>query len=231
MVYGFENIGPDDLEKEKGYKPSGIKKITKSDLATTGQSGYKRNTRRLVNSSPDMQQNAKLTFLYENNLHKKHPDKVDILGWDAKNAPKVDKLPFKGWKGQVVDYKGKLFVAGSEFNNGTQGKFKASQRTMGDYTKGQAIKQQNLSTFPTKITTERQFVPMRVPNNKERIKQLEKSNTQMRSEAQAYTEKLREPENKNKKELLSMVSARSQQIQLNNELIAKYKEENARLTK
>jgi len=136
MVYGFENLGPEDLEKKKIYKPPGIKKITKKDLATTGQSGYKRNRSRLVNSSPDMQQTAKLTFMYENNLHKKHPDLIDVLNFDTKSAQKVDKLPFKGWKGQVVEYNGKLYVAGSELNKGTQGKFKTSQKTIGDYTKG-----------------------------------------------------------------------------------------------
>lgn len=121
----------------KSYIPSGITQITKEDLAPPKQSGYKRNIRRLVNSSPDMKQTAKLTFMYENNLHKKYPDRVDVLGFDTKKAQKVDVLPKKGWKGQVVEYKGKLFIAGSEIN-GVQGKFKTSQKTIGDYAKGKS---------------------------------------------------------------------------------------------
>lgn len=121
------------------YLPPGIPKITKEDLMTTGQSGYKRNIRRMINSSPDKLQNAKLTFLYENNLHKKYPDLVDWLGVDCTSAPKVDVLPPIGLKGQVVEYKGKLFIAGSEID-GLHGIFKTSQKTIGDYAKGKSRK-------------------------------------------------------------------------------------------
>ncbi len=131
----INNIGEED------YTPPGVKKITKKDLASlpfTGKGSYSfRNKKRLIDNSPDMQQTAKLTFMNPNPLHKKYPDKVDVLGYDTKSAQKVSKLPSKGWKGQVLEYKGKLFVAGDEIK-GVQGKFRTSQRTIADYAKGKS---------------------------------------------------------------------------------------------
>lgn len=72
---------------------------------------------------PDSQKNARITFYRPNKYWQKHPDKCDVLGFDAKEAPKVRTLPDLGVKGQVVEFNGKMYVAGKN------GKFNSVQKT------------------------------------------------------------------------------------------------------
>lgn len=134
----INDIGPGD-HHEKPYRPPGIGKITEDDLKTLNVARfYKQDQRRLANSAPDRQKTAKLTFAYPNHLCKRYPDKVDYLKSDTKDkssAPKVRNIPEVGYKGQVVDYKDKLYVADGSID-GVHGRFRHSQRTIGDYAKG-----------------------------------------------------------------------------------------------
>ena len=99
------------------------KNITKKDLAQISFSDagtFHKN--RYKKTHPDTLQTARTTFLRPNRLWKKHPDRYDVLGYDTEDAPKFSSLPKNGLKGQVVKYRGKLYVAGKN------GKFKKVQK-------------------------------------------------------------------------------------------------------
>src|SRR4030042_1073348 len=78
----------------KAYKPPGIKTIKNDDL-TEIPLGKARNLKRdrYNKTHPDSLKDARLTFYRPNKLWAKHPDKCDVLGFDAKNAPLVKEIP------------------------------------------------------------------------------------------------------------------------------------------
>jgi hypothetical protein len=89
-----------------------VKKITKADLAQIPLKDARRLKRRRYNKThPDAQQNAKLTFEFPNKAWKKNPDRIDVVGFDATSPPVVEKKPKHGLKGQIVEFKGKKYVA------------------------------------------------------------------------------------------------------------------------
>jgi len=89
----------------------------------------KLNIDRLVKTHPDSLQNAKLTFLLPNEYWKKNPGKCDVLGLDATDAPewKGKEKPEHGIPGQVVKYKGELYVADGK------GRFSTTQKKITEY--------------------------------------------------------------------------------------------------
>ena len=93
LVYDLNNIGPDDLTEIPLGEARNLKR------------------KRYNKTHPDSKVNAKITFIRPNKFWKKHPDKCDVLGFDAKDAPIVKELPKKGLKGQIVKFRGKIYVA------------------------------------------------------------------------------------------------------------------------
>ncbi len=100
-------------ERVKGHdKHINIKRIGEIDLKQLSLgASRKENRQRLSNSHPDTIKSAKTMFEMPNKLWAANPDKFDILGFDAKEPPKVYKLPETGLKGQIVSYQGKIYIA------------------------------------------------------------------------------------------------------------------------
>lgn len=103
-----------------------IGKINESDLAkvefTKWSNFFKKHIRE---THPDMIRDSNVMFLVPNKLAMKYPNFVDIYKRDGFNIPKTNTNPNKliGLKGQILDYKGKIYIANKE------GKFDTIQKT------------------------------------------------------------------------------------------------------
>ena len=99
-------------ERVKGHnKHIKIKIIEEIDLKQLSLgSTRKENRQRLINSHPDTMKNAKVMFNMPNKLWAANPANFDVLGFDAKEPPKVNYLPKNGLRGQIVSFQGKVYI-------------------------------------------------------------------------------------------------------------------------
>lgn len=99
----------------------------KKDLAQIPYSeARKQKRKRYDNTHPDALQTARVTFLRPNKEWANNPERYDVLDIDTDKAPEAKKHPkqLEGLKGQVIEYKGKLYVADK------QGKYSNIQKTL-----------------------------------------------------------------------------------------------------
>jgi len=128
------------------------------------------NIDRLVKTHPDYLQYARLTFLLPNEYWKKHPDICDVLGLDCKDAPewKGKKKPEHGIPGQVVKYKGELYVADGK------GRFSTTQKKITEYKPEKVKKKTPQDPGPKKArpSSQKEIEQIKVPKVKESHKEL-----------------------------------------------------------
>lgn len=58
---------------------------------------------------PDALNTARITFVKGNELWVLNQNKYDVLGLDAKNVPKYEKIPEKCYPNQIINVKGKYY--------------------------------------------------------------------------------------------------------------------------
>lgn len=100
-------------ERVKGHdKHINIKRVGEIDLKQLSLgASRKENRQRLINSHPDTLKTAKIMFEMPNKLWAANPANFDVLGFDAKEPPKVNYLPKNGLTGQIVSFQGKVYIA------------------------------------------------------------------------------------------------------------------------